>query len=165
CAGFGDIVWKTSLQGGLFRIGKCEMRAICLITRSDDYAADEFQAATAGLQEVPGSSNVRLKSGKGRAGSGADDRLRAEMKNRIDFVFIDCPQDGKVVSEITRNDIDFADRAGRDQVALWYGVTQQNRDACSDPNEVLREPRAEHARGSCYQYIAVLPHFGSAPQP
>ena len=84
-----DVVRKPPLQRRLLRVRQAIVDPVRLVARGDDDAPDEPRVEAAGLQQIPGTADVRFERGQRRARGRADDRLRAEVEDRVDLVLVE----------------------------------------------------------------------------
>lgn len=76
------------------------MDAIRLVARCNHDALDELRTDAARLEQIPGTSDIRLEGRQRRARCGSYDRLRAEMENRIDLELVQNAYEDREVFEL-----------------------------------------------------------------
>ena len=81
------------------------MIAVGLVARRDDDALHEPRVQPAGLEQVPRAADVRFERRERRRRGGADDRLRAEVEDRVDLVLVERADEQREIVQIAADDV------------------------------------------------------------
>ena len=118
------------------------MRAIGLVARRHEDPLDELGTLLGGLEQAPSAPDVRFERGHRASRRRADDRLGTQVKDRVDLVLVQRPEQRGMILEFASDDLAAVKGAGGHGAAVGHPVADQDRDPGTARQQLLGEVRA-----------------------
>ena len=146
----------AALHWGFFRIGKKVLLAVSLVAGGNDNFLRPSDPA-ASLQEIPGALYIGVESCKGAVVGGTYNRLRRQMKDRLDFVFIDGAFQKLFIFHLSPHNIDPVDDPPLHQAASGNSVPDQPDHVGTGVDQSFCEPRTQKSSAAGYEDVPIGP--------
>ena len=123
-----------------------------------------------GLEDVPRALEVRRERGGRAPEGGTDDRLGAEMDDRVDLVLDDGALDGPGILEVAVDQRGSLQGAAAQQLRLWIHIPDERDHVRALIDEAPGQPRPHHTGGAGHEHPMGRPgahdhtRQGAAPE-
>ncbi len=155
-AGLARVIGMFTLQRRGLVIRQFLVRAVGFVARRRHYGADEGTSPR-GLEQRPRPADVRVERRHGVPIGDADDGLRGEVEDRIDFILAQRAFHEMLIAHVAADDIHARERVGREECAARHPVAHERRDVGAFIEQPPDEPAAEQAGGAGDQDGPVTP--------
>ena len=145
-----------TLERGLFIVGQYLLLAVCFIARRDHDAGNE-RTAPARLEQTPGAADIGFEGGQRITVGDRHDRLRREMKYRVDLIFSEHALQQPAIGHITPDSRDFRVVPGIEKVRAWNPIANNTDHVGAGGNQILDDPRTEEPGRASHENAALFP--------